>query len=248
MWDDARALNATAAWLATLAALLLLAGAIAWLVRQPAFAIRDVVIRGSVERVSTAHLESVVREELAGTFFTMNLEKSRAALAAVPWVRRVALRRQWPGRLEVTIDEHVALARWNDSGLVDVEGDVFVADYDGELPQFTGPDGQSREMAARYREWGMALLPLGLTVAELRLSARRAWQIAATAEAGPLTIEMGRDEPGARLARFVAAYGRTLAALGRAGTRVGHVDLRYRNGFAARIPEFREKPPKKRAA
>ena len=28
----------------------------------------------------------------------------------------------------------------------------------------------------------------------------------------------------------------------RAGTRVDYVDLRYRNGFAARVPQFREKP------
>jgi cell division protein FtsQ len=247
VWDDARALNATAAALATLAVLLAAAAGIAWLVRQPVFAFRDVVIRGSVERASTAHLEAVVRGELAGTFFTMNLGKSRAAIEAVPWVREVALRRQWPRRLEVTIAEHVPLARWNDSGLVDVDGEVFVADYDGELPQFAGPDGQAREMAGRYREWGTALLPLGLAVAELRLSPRRAWQVVATGAAGTLTIEMGRDEPGARLARFIGAYARTIAALARAGTRVEHVDLRYRNGFAARIPGFKEKPLKKRA-
>jgi len=109
--------------LATLAVLLAAAAGTAWLVRQPVFAFRDVVIRGSVERASTAHLEAVVRGELAGTFFTMNLGKSRAAIEAVPWVREVALRRQWPRRLEVTIAEHVPLARWNDSGLVDVDGD-----------------------------------------------------------------------------------------------------------------------------
>ena len=56
---------------------------------------------------------------------------------------------------------------------------------------------------------------------------------------------MGRDEPGARLARFLAAYGRTVAVLTRGGTPIDHVDLRYRNGFAARVPGFKERPPKK---
>jgi cell division protein FtsQ len=247
MWDDARALNAMAAAIATIAVLFAGAAGLGWVVRQPVFAFRDVVIRGSPQRASTAHLEAVVRGELTGTFFTMSLEKSRAAIAAVPWVRTVALRRQWPRRLEVTIAEHVPLARWNEAALVNVEGEVFVADYDGELPQFTGPDGQAREMAERYREWAMALLPLGLTVSELRLSPRRAWQVVASGEFGPLAIEMGREEPGARLARFVGAYARTIAVLRGAGTRIEHVDLRYRNGFAARIPGFREKPPKRKA-
>jgi hypothetical protein len=38
-----------------------------------------------------------------------------------------------------------------------------------------------------------------------------------------------------------------VGALARAGTAVATVDLRYRNGFAARIPGFREKPAKKAA-
>jgi len=245
MWDDARLMNRAAAGLVLLAALLVLAGALAWLVRQPAFAVQEVVIRGPLARVNAGHLEAVVRSELSGTFFTMNLDRSRAALGSVPWVRSVALRRQWPRRLEITIDEHVPLARWNDTGLVNVEGEGFVADYDGELPQFSGPEGRSVEVTGRYREWGAALQALDLTVQELRLSPRGAWHLVAASGSGMLAIEMGRDEPGARLARFIAAYGRTVAVLGRGGTRIDHVDLRYRNGFAARVPGFKERPPKR---
>ncbi len=247
MWDDARRMNATAAGLALLAVLLLLAAALAWLVRQPAFAVREVVIRGPLQRVNAGHLEAVVRNELSGTFFTMNLDRSRDALGSVPWVRKVALRRQWPRRLEVTIEEHVPLARWNDAGLVNVEGEGFVADYDGELPLFSGPEGRSVEITGRYREWGAALHGLGLAVQELRLSPRGAWRLVAVSDAGPLSIEMGRDEPGARLARFIAVYGRTIAVLVRGGTRIEHVDLRYRTGFAAQIPGFKERPPRKAA-
>ena len=61
---------------------------------------------------------------------------------------------------------------------------------------------------------------------------------------GTLVIDLPRDEPDARLARFVAVHGRTLGALARNGTRVEAVDLRYRNGFAARIPAFRERGAK----
>jgi cell division protein FtsQ len=245
MWDDARRMNAAAAGLAALAALLLLAGALAWAVRQPAFAVQEVVVRGALLRVNAGHLEAVVRSELSGTFFTMNLDRSRDALGSVPWVRKVALRRQWPRRLEVTIDEHVPLARWNDAGLVNVEGEGFVADYDGELPQFTGPEGRTVEMTGRYREWSAALHGLALSVQELRLSPRGAWRLVAVSGDGPLAIEMGRDEPGARLARFIAAYGRTIAVLNRGGTRIDHVDLRYRTGFAARVPGFKERPQKR---
>ena len=248
MWDDAKQLDAAAIVL-TLAALLALAwGAVSWVVRQPAFAFREVVVQGTLERASGAHLEVVIRDELAGTFFTMNLGKSRAAIEAVPWVREVALRRQWPRRLEVTIAEHVPLARWNDSGLVDVEGEVFVADYDGELPRFEGPDGRGAEVAARFREWGEALAPLSLSLEGIRLSPRGGWHLVAKGAGGALAIELGREEPATRLARFVAVYERTIGALARVGTPIEQVDLRYRNGFAARVPGFRERAPKRKAA
>jgi hypothetical protein len=49
------------------------------------------------------------------------------------------------------------------------------------------------------------------------------------------------------LNRFVAYYARTVGALARAGTGVEYADLRYRNGFAARVPGFRERAVKKAA-
>ena len=247
MWDDARQLDAIAKGLALLSVAALLWAAVAWGARQPPFAFREVVVRGTLDRVEAAQLESVVRRELAGTFFTMSLESARASLGKLPWVRNVALRRQWPQRLEVTIEEHVPFGRWNDRALVDTFGGVFVAEYDGVLPQFAGPADRAAEVAARYREARAALAPLGLDVDAVRLSARGGWQISAKSASSRLAIELGRDEPSAQLERFVAAYDRTIAALARAGTRIEHVDLRYRNGFAARVPGFRERAPRKGA-
>jgi cell division protein FtsQ len=246
MWDDARQLDAIARVLALLAAAALSWGALAWAARQAPFAFREVIIRGPLERVSAAHLEAVVRDELAGTFFTMNLESARASLARVPWVRSVALRRQWPQRLELTVEEQVPFARWNDAALVNTFGEVFVADYDGELPRFAGPEGRAADVALRYREASEALASLGLDVRAVRLSARGGWHITAGGPSGPLAIELGREDPTLRLARFVDAYERTIGALARAGTHVEQVDLRYRNGFAARVPGFREHAPKRK--
>ncbi len=125
---------------------------------------------------------------------------------------------------------------------------MFVADYDGELPRFDGPDGARRRSLRGIREWGDALAPLALDVARIRLSPRGGWQLEAKGAGGTLAIELGRDEPAVRLARFVAVYERTIGTLARVGTRIERVDLRYRNGFAARVPGFRERAPKRKAA
>lgn len=245
MWDDARQLNAIAVTLTVIAAAFLTWAGAGWVARAPLFGIREVVVTTPLKRASAAHLDSVIRGELSGTFFTMDLDAARESISHVPWVRAVALRRQWPHRLEIAIDEHQPLARWNDNGLVDTQGDVFVASYAGDLPQFDGPDGQSQAMAQRYRQWGALLAPLALRVTGLTLSPRGGWQILAQGDGGDLTMHVGRDDVDARMARFIAAYGRTLAVLTRDGRHVDRVDLRYRNGFAAHVPGFREKPARR---
>ncbi len=244
MWDDARQMNALAATLAVITTLGLAWAVAVWIVRQPVFAFQEVVVATRLERASAAHLEAVIRDELTGTFFTMNLGQARAVLAQVPWVRGVALRRQWPRRLEVEVDEHEPLARWSEGTLVNTRGEVFTAQWSADLPQFEGPDGRAPEIAARYRAWSDELRAIAMTIREVRMSPRGGWQLKTAGTQGPLTLELGRDDIDARLARFVAVHGRTLGALARAGTRVGAVDLRYRNGFAARVPEFRERVAK----
>jgi cell division protein FtsQ len=241
MWDNARQLNVLSAALATIATVVMLTAFTRWLVRQPAFEFRQVEIRGPLQHASAPHLEAVIREELRGTFFTMDLAKAAASLARVPWVRHVSLRREWPNRLEIKVDEQSALARWNDAALVNTQGEVFAASYNGELPQFSGPDGTSAEVTGKYREFGDVLKPIGLTIDEIRRSARGGWELHVQG-ATPLTLALGRSDPLERLVRFSRNYVRTVERLSRAGTHVDYADLRYRNGFAVRVPGFKEKP------
>jgi cell division protein FtsQ len=108
-------------------------------------------------------------------------------------------------------------------------------------PTRSDDEARAAEMTERYRAWSDALRPLSLELAELRLSPRGGWRVRVAGNESPLTLELGRDEADARLARFVNAYRGTIGALARSGTRVETVDLRYRNGYAVRVPAFREK-------
>src|SRR5205807_9222624 len=100
---------------------------------------------------------------------------------------------------------------WNGNALCNKEGEVFVADYDGELPQFTGPEGSEGEMSARFAVFGDALQRAGLIIGEMRLSARGGWELKTAAEPA-LAIALGRSDSEERLNRFVAYYARTVGA------------------------------------
>ncbi|HVF63153.1 MAG TPA: cell division protein FtsQ/DivIB [Casimicrobiaceae bacterium] len=248
MWHDAKALSAIAMTLASMAIVGVAAAAVYALARHPLFAITEVVVTTPLERASAPHLEALVRERLAGTFFTMDLERSRRSLASLPWVRSVALRRQWPHTVEITIEEHAPLARFGDALLVNTHGETFAATAASDLPRFVGPGGTAAEMTTRYREWSQLLKPLGIAIAELHLSDRGGWRVRTTSADGSIVLDLGREDATGRLARFTRAYARTLGALAQRGTRIESVDLRYRNGFAARVPGFRESGSAKRAS
>ena len=247
MWDSPRELNAFAMVLTVLAALSLGYGVTSWVARRPSFEIREIVIVTPLAHTNAAELEAVIRDQFRGTFFTMNLDRARLALVRVPWVRSASLRRQWPHRLEVAIEEHVPLARWNDSALVNVQGEVFSAAARDALPHFIGPDSSAAEVTRRFQEWSPTVAALGLALDEVHLSDRGSWHLRVAGTAGPLDVELGREDPSAAVGRFADVYRRTVAVLARSGTRVEQVDLRYRNGFSARVPAFRERPQKKAA-
>jgi len=233
MWHKPAILNRVSDLLITLAILLAVYGVVHVVIHQPAFALREVRVDGALAHVTGEQIETIVRQELKGNFFTLSLAAARLSFEKLPWVRRVQVRRQWPDGLDITVEEHQPLARWGSAALVNSYGEVFQAAYDGKLPLFVGPDGAAKEVAIQYDYFRRSLAAIGKTPLRVQVSPRRAWQV--QLEDG-MTLELGREQVEARLARFVATYERTLGRLGR---RIDYVDLRYANGFAVRIPELK---------
>jgi cell division protein FtsQ len=237
MWDNPRLLNALAGALTAIALVLFATAALLMLLRSPLFPLRAVELRGSLAHTPRAEVEAALRGRIDGNFFAVDLAEPRAALERLPWVRRVHVRRVWPDALEVTLEEHVAMARWGDTGLLNQQGELFAGRGVRDLPLLAGPTGTESEVARRFRRYGELLAPLGAPPERLILSPRHAWQLRL---ADGLVIELGRDAPNdpvdARLARLVAVHAQTL---GRMQRQHAYVDLRYPNGFALRVPELK---------
>jgi cell division protein FtsQ len=167
---------------------------------------------------------------LKGNFFTLDLIKARDAFEKLPWARNVSLRRRWPDKLEVSIEEHQALARWGSIALVNTHGELFHAASGSDLPIFYGPGDGVIEVASQYAEFSKALKLANLEISTLALTPRRAWQVTTT---NGMVIELGRVEMQLRLERFADVYTTTIAALNK---KISYADLRYPNGFAVRRP------------
>jgi cell division protein FtsQ len=235
VWNNPRLLNAAAGALTALALMVFAVAAMQLLLRSELFPLRAMTVRGSLAHTSRAEIEQAAHGRVGGNFFAVDLAQVRAALEGLPWVRRVEVRRVWPDRLEATLEEHVALARWAAGGLVNVQGERFAGASEALLPQFAGPVGSEAEVTRRYRRFVEILAPLTAAPDRVALSPRYAWRLRL---GDGLVIELGRDAPNdpveARLARLVVAWPQSLA---RMPGRHEHVDLRYPNGFALRLAD-----------
>ena len=231
MWDNPRQLNMLAGFLVGLVVLAATLTALQLALRSPLWPVREVEIVGELQHTMRSEIEAALYHRVSGNFFSVDVDGVRAALERLPWVRRAAVRRVWPDRLEATLEEHVALARWGESALVNTYGERFVAGSKEALPHFSGPRGSEVELTRRYARFSAIVAPLGARVAEVILTPRLAWQLKLD---NGVRLALGRDADAAeeRLGRFVQSAAKGIA-------RYDYVDLRYPNGFALRMPDLK---------
>ena len=209
-------------------------GALSWLLEPERFPVSKVEIKGNLKHVTKAELEKAL-PHATGNFFAADLVQLRAGVERLPWVRRVAVRRVWPATLEVSVEEHVALARWGAgeemSRLVNTHGETFNGKSKEPLPAFIAPGGTASEVTRRYHRFADIVAPLGVTVDRVVLTQRHAWQLRL---GNGLHLMLGRDADLAeeRLRRFVEVYPSVQRK-----KQPEYVDLRYPNGFALRVPD-----------
>jgi cell division protein FtsQ len=237
---DVRLMNGVAYAIYLLAALVLLAAGVAWLARAPWFPIRGIQLEGDLQRNSVTTIRANAMPRLQGNFFSVDLERGRAAFEAVPWVRHAVMRRVWPDRLAVRLEEHRAVALWKgDEGndrVVNSHGEVFdanVGDVEDEaLPHLTGPEGTSARMLVVLQRLQPLFSQLERDVEQLQLSGRGSWRASLD---GETVVELGRgsdDEVVARTERFV----RTLTQVtGYFKSPLLYADLRHADGYAVRL-------------
>lgn len=236
MWHKPQLMNVVSDLLLVVAAAALLVAIAVWGMRLPLFPLRDVVVMHELQEVQRSEIERSLAGLLLGNFFSVNLDGLRQSLEKLPWVRHAEVRRQWPSRLEIRLEEHQPAAHWGEGAthLVNTFGEVFAAPLsrDLHLPYLGGPTGSSAEVLRYYEEFSRTLRPIGRSPEQVFLSPRLAWFL--KLEDGML-VELGREQTKApislRMQRFVAYYP---ALSDSRRLRPIAVDMRYPNGFALR--------------
>ena len=238
MWHQPKILNALADMLFAAGGAMLLALLAILLMRMPLAPVRIVQLTAPLQHVASAEVDEALAGRLRGNFFSLSVERVREALERLPWIRSASVRRVWPNRLEITLEEQRPVAFWGDSGSewVNVYGEVFAATWPkpeesgNALPHLKGPPGSAAFLLQRYGESSEMLGKIGLRPLAITLSARQSLELDLT---NRMKLKLGREQnhssSSERLRRFIEIYP---SVVEKRNPPPRIVDLRYPNGFA----------------
>jgi cell division protein FtsQ len=190
--------------------------------------IRSIEINGPFQRVTALQIEEAISDELEDGFVSADLVGIQRRIVDLPWIDQATVARRWPSRLHITVTEQVPAAIWGERGLLNVRGELFVADarhIPAELPRLSGPGNRSAEVAQRYLDVRERLIPVGLDLRRVHLDPRGAWNM--TLQNG-VEVRLGRRDVDDRTELFLDIVADIIT--GRAAE-IEYVDMRYSNGF-----------------
>jgi cell division protein FtsQ len=202
--------------------------------------ISKVQIEGALHFLSRTDLEEAVYQFVETSLVALDLDQLKLGLEAKPWVSRAEVRRQWPDRLIIRIEEEVAIARWGKGQLLNQQGHVFQPDDIAEqmqLPYLSGPEGSENMVMQQYQQFSQLLYPLGVRMRDLELNERGAWTItfSNTAQGDNLVqVKVGREDVLDRMRRLVTFLE---SEAGAGMPPLAAIDLRYENGLALAFRE-----------
>ena len=189
--------------------------------------------------VDGEEIKKVVSTKMGAGFFRFDLTGMKHDLESLPWIDKVTINRLWPDTVSLNLREQVAIANWNNEGLLNPKGEIFTPTNLNQvtgIPHLRGPDGSQLRIMEQFEAFNKILKSSGLKLSGIRLSDRGSWNLMVN---DSIHIAVGRSKLNSRLERFIKLY-KTNGF--NEDYRNSEIDLRYENGIAAKkiTEEFTE--------
>src|SRR5690554_611911 len=168
------------------------------------------------------------------SFFSLDVKKVHQQLQALPLIKHVSVRKQWPSTVQVTISEDVPIALWNNDKVLSASGKISglpVGLPTDDLIQMSGAGQQTEQVVRYYRRLQQVLNDQKIRVLELNVST--VGSVEAKLSNG-WHVKLGRqyiEERVERLDKILRYIPQEKVAI---------VDLRYGKGAAIRWREQQE--------
>lgn len=192
------------------------------------FSISKIELEGPFNYISEQALNSAYSDLIGQSLLFSSVASLSVAASEPAWVDVVSVRKVWPNKLKLVVQEEVPVANWRKGQVITAQGEVISPSRLPvlPLPRLQGPVGMSKNVLEQFRLVSQVLTNSNLKVQTLELEERGAWNVYFT---NGLLVKLGRDEILSRLQRFIAVYKSDLS--GRMAS-IDAVDARYPHGVS----------------
>ena len=193
--------------------------------------IKTVMIDSTLHKVSKQDIRKVAANYVREGFFTINLSKFEHDLELIPWVYKASIKRKWPSKLLIEIEEQTPRFRWTGQSLLNKQASPFlVGDFDAykNLPKLSGLAGREKYLAQLYRQYNERFRKLGLSIKSVEEDAR--YDKVITLMNG-ISISVGREKTSQQMERCLRSF---VEFSDDERAAIASIDLRHSNGFAVR--------------
>lgn len=159
-----------------------------------------------------------------------SLEQIKLGLEELGWIHDVSVRKVWPDKLHIFVNEQVPLARWNETYYLNNDGEVFSSNYIqiAVVPALKGPQGTERLVMWQFQKLNSVVSATGESIAALELSDRGSWSF----NLGGVSVRLGKEDILERMRRFLRVYKEVDFA--EKLFDIEEIDTRYPNGIAVK--------------
>lgn len=206
--------------------LVLVIGLYAGKVAYKNWPIQDIQVGGALSAWSLEGIAKELSWVRGESFLSLDVDKVRTTLEALPLVAQVSVSKRWPGVVVIHMVEDVPIALWNQQYLLSANGKLSAVPENLDISQLTamqGPDNQTQVAVQYFRRVQQLLNTQTVKVQNLTISSVGSVEVLLS---NGWQVEFGRQYIEDRIIRLEQLL-RYLPF-----ERVSKVDLRYGKGAA----------------
>lgn len=208
-----------------------------------AFVIQELKIKGKFRYLEPLDVDSVLRSQELGNFFSVELDELKSKVEALEWVQSADIRRLWPNSLSVSIVEHQPAMRWGDDKWISTSGSIITlpSNIDGaNVITLSGDETQSKRILLQASRWKKEFASDGIELRKTKLSNSQAWTLHLFYPEleNEFELLLGSKDVTERLARFKVLFNEQLRFSEKTLKRV---DARYPDGLAVKHGKVKKK-------
>ena len=114
-------------------------------IKSVSMPLKYVRTEGVFQYLSKNELQTVLQPLVLTGFFDVDMQAIHVAVASLPWVDTVTVKRIWPDAIDIKVSERKPYARWGKNSLITEQGVIFTPKNTDQFQNMTvlmGPESQ----------------------------------------------------------------------------------------------------------